>query len=118
MNTGQSAAPDLQTRDWPLSRLIAFSTMVFTSASLSIFAVAAIFLSLSQPDLGNQSIVLPILGTLLIAGSFMAALGLLAGVRDLTRSRDKRGITVISVVVNGIASLLVCAIIITGLTNV
>ncbi len=117
MNTEQPELQDHQTQNWPLPRMVAFSAMLFTIASLSAFAVVAIFLNVARPDLGEESLFLPILGALLMTGTLAALVGLLAGVIDLTRSQGKRGITVVSVVVNSIASLLVFAIITIGRLN-
>jgi len=117
MDTEQLEAQDHRAREWPLPRLVAFSTMVFTLTSFSIFAIIAVSLNLTQPDLGEQSITFPILGILLIAGTVMALIGLLAGVVDLVESQDRRGITVLSVSVNATACLLAFELVLTGFST-
>jgi succinate dehydrogenase hydrophobic anchor subunit len=103
--------------DWPVTRLVSFATMLLTFAIVVFFIVTATILNFWQPDLGDQPLLLPLLGAVLVAGSLMALLGLVAGIVDLTQSKDKRGISVIAVVVNGGAALFVFAITVIGLVS-
>lgn len=104
-----------QPRDWPLSRLISFGTMLLTFSIIILILIVAVLLNVFQPDLGDQPLLLPLLGAVLVAGSLMATLGLVAGVIDLTQSKDQRGISVVAVVVNGGAALFVFSVIVIGL---
>ncbi|WP_417847740.1 hypothetical protein [Thalassoglobus sp.] len=101
-------------KNWPLPRLIAFSSMMLTISSLLLFVITGLVVNYAGPDLGDQSMLMPFLGAVLFGGSIMALLGLVAGLVDLVKSRDQRGVSVVSVVVNGTAFLFVVSIVTIG----
>lgn len=103
--------------DWPVSRLVSFGTMLLTFAIVVFFIVTAVVLNVWKPDLGDQPLLLPLMGAVLIAGSLMAIMGLVAGIVDLTQSKDKRGVSVLAVIVNGGAALFVFAVTVIGLVR-
>lgn len=117
MNQTQAENSNDRPQTWPLPRLIAFATMLLTLATVLIFVVTAIVLTIFKPDLGDQSMLLPTLGALLFSGTLMALLGLVAGLVDLSQSHDRRGVTVLAVVVNGLACLFVFSVTIIGIAN-
>lgn len=103
--------------EWPTPRLVAFSSMMLTLAVIAIFIVTFVCLTVLKPDLGDQSLLAPLMGALLVGGTLMAALGLIAGLVDLTQSKDKRGVSVLAVVINGLVALFVFSVIVIGLVN-
>ncbi|MEW4488126.1 hypothetical protein AB1L42_08590 [Thalassoglobus sp. JC818] len=96
-------------------RLVAFASMTITIATVLIFGIVAACLLIFRPDLGDQPVIAPLMGAVLIAGTVVAIIGLLAGVVDLSSSRDSKTMTLVSILVNGAVALLVCIVVLTGI---
>lgn len=113
MSQSETPSPN----EWPLPRVLSFAAMLITCSVVMIFLVTAFVLHFTKPNLGDQPLLLPLLGAVLMAGTMIALLGLIAGLVDLTRSKGKRGITVLAVTINGLATLFIFSITMIGLAN-
>lgn len=89
--------------------------MNLTVAVFIMFTVTAVIVNVYQPDLGNESLIVPLMGAVLFAGTSIAALGLGAGIVDLISSHDRRGVTVLSVFINGAVCLFMFTVVLIGL---
>lgn len=102
---------------WPLRRMIAFSASTITVVCILIFVVSGVVVNTVQPDLGQESMLFPLLGAVLVAGSGVALIGLIAGLVDLVESSDRRGVTVLAVVLNGLVAVFVFSMVVIGLVS-
>ena len=109
--------PNDQPQNWPTSRLLAFATMTLTIATISIFVITAVILNVFQPNLGDESLLLPLMGALLISGTGIAILGMVSGMIDLMESPGCERMTFASLIVNGLAIAFVFSVTVLGMIN-
>ena len=100
--------------DKNILRLVAFAAMTITIATILVFGIVAACLLIFRPDLGDQPMIAPLMGAVLVGGTMVAIIGLLTGVVDLSSSRDSKTMTLVSILVNGTFALLVCIVVLTG----
>lgn len=101
-------------QQWPLTRLIAFATTTLVVAVVLMFLVVGVIINVFQPDLGDQPLLVPLLGACLISGTFLSLLGIVAGIHDLMTTHDRRGISVWAVVMNSVVCLFVFSVVAMG----
>lgn len=100
--------------NWPLTRKISFAATTLTFATMVLFLLIALIVNVVRPQLGDQPLVAPLMGAILLGGTGMAVLGLVTGIIDLTQSRDRRGVSVTTVLVNGGITLFIFTVMAIG----
>ncbi|TWT58624.1 hypothetical protein KOR42_20060 [Thalassoglobus neptunius] len=113
-SNSEQSRPNYEVPDKNILRLVAFAAMTITIATAVIFGIVAACLLFFRPDLGDQPVIAPLMGAVLVAGTMVAMIGLFAGVVDLSSSRDSKSMTLVSILVNGTFALLVCTVVLTG----
>ena len=110
----QNASPDFRSKR---PKIFAIAAMTLASVCVLLFAIMVLVMNLWNPTLGDQSLVLPTLGMLLVSGTMIALVGLSAGIIDLWRSQKSRQMTFLTLLVNGAVCVFIFLIIMIGVAN-
>ena len=95
-----------------LRGLVAIAAALTALGGVVLSFVSAAVLVWIKPDLSDNSLILPLLGAIIMGGSCMALIGLLAGIIDLFQTARQRGLSVLAVFINGSICLVVLALIV------
>ena len=83
-----------------LSGIVAVVTMWLSIACFTVFTVMTILLNRWEAKLGQQSLVVLLLGVILLTGTLSALTGLLAGIIKITGDKSAIGLIVLTLIVN------------------
>lgn len=111
-------APSPTRNTTSISRMVAAACTLMVVAAGLVFLTVLVILAWKQPDLTEYPLLLPLVGAGVVSGTLLAIIGLVAGIIDLLQSRDRRGVSVLAVFVNGVACLAVFAMFVATMVNV